>query len=205
MVRFIVGAGVTPAPLKVRTTLEVPTGVPALPPPPPPPPPLLLLPPPHEPMATAEAIASRASTVLHRRCREAKRANKNPMLKMQASAKLPASVRLPNDAGRLLDCGNANDFEGAVVWKVTVAIAELTVLLRATEDALQLHVVSEGMPEQRPDESGIVPLKPFTFENAMIAEPLPPGLLITTEVLLALVVKVGAAVTTSAVEAVEVA
>jgi hypothetical protein len=122
-----------------------------------------------------------------------------------SSAKHPASVRLPNAPGRLLACGNAIPFEGAVVWKVTVAIAELTVLLSTTEDALQLHVVSEGMPEQTDGESGIVPVKILIALNTTTTEPLPPGLLITTEGLLAARVKVGTAVTTSAVVAVEVA
>jgi hypothetical protein len=122
-----------------------------------------------------------------------------------SSVKLPASVNLPNAAGRLLDCGNAIDFEGAVVWKVTVAIAELTLLLRTTEDALQLHVVSEGMPEQRPGESGIVPVYPAAAAKVRVAWPCPPGLLIVTVAWSGVVVKVGAPVTTSAVEAVEVA
>jgi hypothetical protein len=174
-------------------------------PPPPPPPPPLLLPPPHEPMATAEASASRASIVLHRRCRGAKHANKTPMHNMQASVKLPTSVRLPNAPGRLLDCGKASAFEGAVVWKVTVAIAELTVLLRTTEDALQLHVVSLGMPEQTDAESGIVPVKPLIVLNVTVAEPLPPGLLITTDGWVAVTMNLAGAVTTSAVEAVDVA
>ena len=199
-----VGGGVTPAPLKVRTTLAFPTGVPALPPPPPGGP-VLLPPPPHDPMATTDTITSRASIVLKRRRRGAKRVNKTPIHNTHTSAKLSATVRSLNDAGRLLDCGNAIDFEGAVVWKVTVAVVVTVVALRETEGTLQLHVVSAGMPEQTDGESGIVPLKALILVNVTITEPLPPGLLITTEVVLASASNVGAAVTTSAVEAWEVA
>jgi hypothetical protein len=47
--------------------------------------------------------------------------------------------------------------ERAVVWKVTVAVAVVVLLLSATEATLKAQVVSEGMPEQREGESEIEP------------------------------------------------
>jgi hypothetical protein len=79
------------------------------------------------------------------------------------------------------------------------------VLLSATEAALKLQVVSNGMAEHNDAESAMVPLKPFIAVNVSIVEPLPPGLLMATVVGLAVTLKVGAGVTTSAVEAVEAA
>lgn len=193
----------TPAPLNVRVTLAFPSGVPGLPFPPGGPVLLLLLPPPHEPIATTEVIASTARIALQRRRREAQHANKTAMHKTQANPRLPRAVRFPKAAGRLFDCGNAA--ERAVVWKVTVAVPVVVVALRDTEGTLQLQVVSLGRPEQTAGESGIVPVNVPKFENVTMTEPLPPGLLITTEVVLGIAINVGWAVTTSAVEAVDVA
>ena len=81
----------------------------------------------------------------------------------------------------------------------------MIVLLSATEAALKLQVVSDGMAEHNDAESGMVPLKPFIPINVSVVEPVPPGLLIDTVVGLAETVNVGAAVTTSAVMPVEVA
>ena len=201
MVRFTVGGGVTPAPLKVTTTLDDPAGVPGLAGGPGGV--VVVCPPPHEPITTTEASASTASIVLQRRCRGPKQANKTPIHRRQATARLPAIVGRPNAAGRLLDCGNA--VEGAVVRKLTVAVAVVVVELRATEATLKLHEVSLGMPEHSDGDSGIVPLKPFIAENVRSDEPLPPGLAIMTVAGLPATVNVGAAVTTSAVLACEVA
>lgn len=131
--------------------------------------------------------------------------NKIAMQTTKASAKLPVGIRLPDAMGRLLDCGNAVEFDRAVVWKVTVAVAVVMVEVRATEDTLKVHVVSEGMPEQRDGESGIVPLYAFSAVNVSIADPLPPGLVIVIDVGLPTTVNVGGDDTTSAVEPVEFA
>src|SRR6202046_2456119 len=200
MVRFTVGGGVTPAPLKVMIPLgSAPIGVPALaggfg---------VELPPPPHDPITITEPSTSTANIVLQRRRRGPKLASKTPMHKRHVTARLPTTVGRPNAAGRLSDCGNV--VEGAVVRKVTVAIAVVVVELRATEDTLKLHEVSDGSPEQRDDESGIVPLNAFIAVNVIVADPLAPGLLTTTVPGLFATVKVGAAVTTSAVLALEVA
>lgn len=81
----------------------------------------------------------------------------------------------------------------------------VVVLLRTAEDALKLQLVSDGIPVHSAGESGMVPLYPFTPVNVIIVDPFAPGVLIGTVVGLAVTVTVGAPVTTSAVEAVEVA
>ena len=83
--------------------------------------------------------------------------------------------------------------------------ALVVVLLSATEDALKLQVVSDGIPAHSAGESGIVPLKPFMPVNVSVVDPVPPGALIDTVVDWQATVNVGAAVTTSAVMPVEVA
>ena len=77
----------------------------------------------------------------------------------------------------------------------------LRVLVRTTEGALQLHVVSAGIPAQLADESGIVPVYPAAAAKVILAWALPPGLLIVTVAWRGVAVKVGAPVTTSAVVA----
>jgi len=65
------------------------------------------------------------------------------------------SVHHRNPSGGWVVCGGVA--ERAVVWKVTVAVAVVVLLLSATEATLKAQVVSEGMPEQREGESEIEP------------------------------------------------
>jgi hypothetical protein len=69
--------------------------------------------------------------------------------------------------------------------------------LRATEDELKLHVVSEGSPLQREDDRGIVPLNPFSPTNVNVVVLKPPGAAIKTVDGLAVTLKVGPGITVS--------
>ena len=64
-------------------------------------------------------------------------------------------------------------------------------LLRTTEDALKLHVVSDGIPAHSAGESGMVPLNPSMAVNVSVVEPVPPGALTKTVVGLAVTLKAG--------------
>jgi len=79
----------------------------------------------------------------------------------------------------------------------------VTVLLKTTEATLKLHVVSAGSPLQSVGDSGIVPAYPFIALNVKVVVALLPGLGTVIEGGFAVTVNTGAAVTTSAVDPLE--
>jgi hypothetical protein len=182
---------VTPAPLNVTTALESnPLGVPGFGGGPV----FVEPPPPHEATAIDDARASSAKAVLHRRQEPPCPATSNPIERAHANARVPAIVHHgPLRVERFGNCIAV--LEGAVVWQVAVGVAVDPLPVRATEAMLKLQVVSEGSPENRPDDSGIVPVNPFIPVRIKFIVPEAPGLVTSIVAGLAVAPNVGAGVT----------
>jgi hypothetical protein len=158
-------------------------GVPGFPPPPPPPPPQ-----PTPTMSITKIV--KISAKPHRRCfpRQPSATNSAQNTHTRPRA-LFVAVRQPEISGRLRKRGATE--EGAVVWKMSIAVA-VPFVARVIEPP-ELHVVSEGNPVHTGViVAGPLLLNPLMAVKVSVVEPDAPGLLTGTVVGTAVTVNPGA-------------